>query len=104
MDNNMSGHGQGCMCPNCGGNHAMMGFGHKYFLIRLLLGLIILSMVFWIGMQIGEFKGAFERSDYSYSRHMMMSPMMMHHNMMYKMDDSGMMQVDTSSGTTKKAQ
>lgn len=49
-------------CEHCRehGWRGMHGYGHRFFLLRLLLGLIILGLVFFIGLKIGEFKGAVE--------------------------------------------
>lgn len=48
------------------------GFGHKHFLLRLLLGIAILAVVFCLGMRIGEFKGEFRSGFYGgYGRPMM---------------------------------
>lgn len=41
------------------------GHGHKYFLVRWILGIIILAIVFSIGMMAGELKG-YLRSGYGY--------------------------------------
>lgn len=50
-----------CGCGNCGGcwGHGMRGQGHGGFLARWFLGLIILWVVFWVGVKIGEFKEEF---------------------------------------------
>ena len=68
------------------------GFGHRYVLLRWLLGIIILAMVFCLGVKIGEFKGSFggEFGGYgSYHGHhrMMKQPMYYGGYMM----DNGMM-------------
>ncbi len=46
------GNGMGCGCH--GGRHM------KYCLLRWVLGILIITFVFWMGMKIGEFKGEFE--------------------------------------------
>ena len=55
MQENQMGQPNSCNCSMCMHKH-----GHGNFFLRLLLGLIILLFVFWLGMQIGEFKGSFE--------------------------------------------
>ena len=63
-----------CPCPNCGAGNGY-GYGHHHFLLRWILGLIILGMVFWMGVKIGEFKeffkGNFEPYWMDYHRSMM---------------------------------
>jgi len=67
-------------CKMCG--HGMWGChcGHRHFWIRLVLGLIILFVVFWVGVKVGEFKSEFGRGFYGSRSHMMMryspSPLM----------------------------
>ena len=64
-----------CSCENCG--HC--AWNHKNFFLRWLLGLIVLSMVFGLGLKIGEFKGILDgnyyprmhRSYYGYGQAMM---------------------------------
>lgn len=46
-------------CKMCG--HGRWGCCHRFFWLRLVLGLIILAAVFCIGVKIGEFKGEFGR-------------------------------------------
>ncbi|MDR3642737.1 MAG: hypothetical protein P4L74_03885 [Candidatus Doudnabacteria bacterium] len=64
MDNNQAGiqHGQNCQCGSC--QPGMMHHGcccghghHRFFVLRWVLGLLILAIVFAIGLKIGEFKG-----------------------------------------------
>jgi hypothetical protein len=54
--------GHKCQCHGgwngCGGHH--MGF----HILRWVLGIIIILMVFGFGVQIGEFKAAFESGGY----------------------------------------
>ena len=102
MENNQttSGHPVGCKCLMCMGICRMCGFGHRYILLRWLLGLLILIVVFWLGMKIGEFKGAFE-GGYGMQRGMYFQQPM--RNMYYRttpqmMGNSGTMDM-TGSGT-----
>ena len=58
MNNN---HPQGCMCGMCKG-HNMSGTccgGHHMgiYVLRWILGIIIILMIFSLGVSIGEFKG-----------------------------------------------
>ena len=85
-------------CGYCGmwGMHG----GHRHGLLRLLLGLFILLMVFWLGMKLGEFKGEFSgMGDYGgygsyYGRHMMVpQPMMLWGNSGFP---QGMMRATTT--------
>ncbi len=47
-------------CSNCGGHGGRWMCGHRcFFPMRLVLGLIILVIVFWVGFKLGEFKGAY---------------------------------------------
>jgi len=61
MKKDMS-HGPNCNCVSCGmGAHCACCHGHgRYMVLRWILGLIILAVVFWVGVKIGEFKGSFE--------------------------------------------
>ena len=79
-----------CNCSMCQGwkhtmhsMHSMSGMynnwrGHGHFLARVIVGLIILVVVFWIGVKVGEFKGEFENNGYRYKQYrvMPMNPMM----------------------------
>jgi hypothetical protein len=49
-------------CGHCGafGMCGMHG-GHRHGLLRLLLGIVILLIVFWLGLKVGEFRGEFGR-------------------------------------------
>lgn len=72
MDEHMQ--GGSMLCNSCGhgcGNAGGQGH-HRFFLLRLLLGLIIIAMVFSLGVKVGEFKGAFDVDGYGYH----MRPMM----------------------------
>ncbi|OGN28178.1 MAG: hypothetical protein A3A33_02375 [Candidatus Yanofskybacteria bacterium RIFCSPLOWO2_01_FULL_49_25] len=58
------------VCNNCthwGGGH------HRFLLIRVILGLIILGIVFCVGVKVGEFKERFGFNGDDFSRgHSMM--------------------------------
>ncbi len=47
------------MCSMYGG-HGHIGI----FILRWLLGIVILLIVFWMGLQIGEFRGYIGRAGY----------------------------------------
>ena len=49
-------------CAECEMHHGY----HRYFFLRWVLGIVIILIVFWLGLKIGEFKGYFE-SDFGYS-------------------------------------
>lgn len=53
------------------GEHCLHGFGHQHYVLRLILGIIILVAVYSLGVQVGEFRGSL-RSEYGYGRHGMM--------------------------------
>lgn len=59
-----------CSCMDYAGHHWMCGggmrswHGGKFFLLRWILGMIILWMVLLVGIKIGEFKGSVEGSSY----------------------------------------
>lgn len=56
----LPGHPEGCRCFGCCGAGFGMGmhrYGLGFMVLRLLLGLLILLIVFWLGVKIGEFKG-----------------------------------------------
>jgi hypothetical protein len=45
-------HPAGCSCKMCG-----CGCGHgRHMILRWVLGLVILLIVFWVGVKVGEFK------------------------------------------------
>jgi hypothetical protein len=58
----------GGMC--CGGMNGCGGHHMGFHILRWVLGIIIILMVFSFGVQIGEFKSAFESGQYG-SRGMM---------------------------------
>src|SRR3990167_584383 len=63
--------GIGDSCDHC---HGFMGHNHgyhKYFVLRWVLGVVILVIVFWLGIKIGEFKGylASGMGGYGYGHH-----------------------------------
>jgi hypothetical protein len=65
---------QADVCACCSGKYGMYGHHHHgHFVLRLLLGLVILWLVFTIGLKIGEFRGYLE-SDYGYGHHRMFMP------------------------------
>lgn len=45
--------GEYCACQNCQGP---MGYHHGNFFLRWFLGMMIILIVLWIGMQIGELR------------------------------------------------
>lgn len=59
-------------CGNCGN---MCGYGRNN-LLRWLLGIIIITWVFSIGMKFGELKGAMERGGYGNHMYYKAMPMM----------------------------
>jgi hypothetical protein len=64
-------HDHGCGC----GMHNGMGM-NRFFVLRWVLGILIIVLVFLFGMKIGEFKGTME-SGYGYHGGMMRSGGMM---------------------------
>jgi len=48
------GHPHGCMCWRHTGMHGSYGFG--FWILRLVFGLAVLLVVFWLGVKIGEVK------------------------------------------------
>ena len=58
MDNNMPGQNpHSCDHCNMNGHNGCCGHGHhRYFVLRWVLGLLILAIVFCLGLKIGEFK------------------------------------------------
>src|SRR3989344_3702111 len=89
MDNqsmlcNTCGHGNMCCGNNCGGHGG--GGHHRFFLLRLLLGIAILVIVFKVGVEVGELKGELESKWDSYgSEHMLRNwaPMRMQNQQLY---------------------
>lgn len=85
-------HPEGCSCGMCSSHHGCCcGHHGRYIWLRWLLGILILVIVFWVGVKVGEFKGgAYGWGYQSYGSHRMMNynPMMMHGqgmpNMMYR--------------------
>ncbi len=72
---------------DCGMHHGYMG----HYGMRWVLGIIILLMVFWLGMKLGEFKGFIE-AIYGFGSH---------GNMMYRSDSgTGMMNFSTTKPST----
>ncbi len=62
---NMGGHGHDHMC-------SCHGYGHKHFVLRWLLGIVMLVIVFYLGVKVGEFKGELRSAYYGgYGRYMM---------------------------------
>lgn len=63
MDQNRNGfgHSENCRCQSGMGSGMcrMCSFGHRFVLLRWLLGIIILGLVFWVGLMIGEFHGMY---------------------------------------------
>lgn len=56
-------HPQACNCPW----HS--GYGHRHFLLRWVLGILILIVVFWLGVKFGEIRGYFGYGYYGYPSH-----------------------------------
>jgi hypothetical protein len=75
-------------CCGCGGHYH--GF-HKYFVLRWVLGIVILIIVFWLGMKIGEFKGYFENNfgGVGYHQGMMFNSQFYPKNMMWAVPVTG---------------
>ena len=74
-DGEGSKNGQVCICG--------LGSNWQYHLLRWIFGIVIIFIVFWVGMQVGEIKSSLEGGS-GFSRHMRGSEPM---NMMY--DQSG---------------
>ena len=68
-----------CNGACCGMHHG----GHKYMILRWVLGLIILGIVFCLGVKVGEFKGGFQGEFYGSGRHMRYGGMMQNNNQYY---------------------
>lgn len=62
--------GHKCHGGMCGGMNGCGGHHMGFHILRWVLGIIIILMVFSFGVQIGEFKSAFEGGQYG-SRGMM---------------------------------
>ncbi len=63
---------KGMMCESCGGGGMHGGcccgysaYGDRHVVLRLILGIFILMVVFWMGVKIGEIKAMFG----GYGRH-----------------------------------
>jgi hypothetical protein len=54
MEENKAMHSDGCTCDS----GKMMHFKHKHYMLKFVVGMILLFMAFWIGVQMGEIKGA----------------------------------------------
>jgi len=70
---------EGCQCWLCRGKMTCGNWHwHRFFLLKLLIGIIILVAVFAVGVKVGELKGAFGRGYGYYGRqgrhYMMPSP------------------------------
>ena len=48
--------------------YCLHGMGHKHYVLRLVLGVIILVAVYSLGVQVGEFRASFG-GNYGYGRH-----------------------------------
>lgn len=64
----------GGMCCGCGW-HGGAGHGIAFMVLRCLLALVILFVVFWFGVKLGELKGAYGYG-YGAGYHGMMNEMM----------------------------
>ena len=73
---NLPGHPEGCKCYGCNynGSWGMHSYGHRFSLLRILLGLIIIAIAFGVGVKVGEFKGSYLNGDRGF----------FNQNMMYK--------------------
>ncbi len=64
MDNNnkegMQGNHDGGRCMMCSMHGGMCGGCGKHHFLRIVLKLIVLALVFWAGVKIGELKGYYE--------------------------------------------
>ncbi len=68
MENNMTCHS--CGQESMGGSNCCGQSHHRHFLLRMLLGIVILMIVFSLGVKIGEFKGMFENEGFGNHRMM----------------------------------
>lgn len=78
MDQGNMGHLHCGHCGMCG-----MHGHHRHGLLKMLLGLLIIVVVFFIGVKVGEFKTEFRGGFGGYGRHGMMNyqqPMMYRFN------------------------
>ena len=62
MENNMACHS--CGQEAVGGSNCCGQGHHRHFLLRMILGIVILMIVFSVGVKIGEFKGEFENNGF----------------------------------------
>ncbi len=66
----------GTMDNRCGSCGHSCGFGGGYVL-RWVLGILIITWIFCIGMRFGEIKAHLESTGYGYNKHYKFSPMPM---------------------------
>ncbi|TSC60292.1 MAG: hypothetical protein LiPW15_170 [Parcubacteria group bacterium LiPW_15] len=59
----VSGHGHMGMC-SYGGWHGRCGMGH--WVLRAIVGIVILTFVFWAGIKLGELRSMLYNSDFGY--------------------------------------
>jgi hypothetical protein len=109
MDENKQEFGQKfSRCENCGcmGHSHCGGHYHGHFLLRWLLGIVLLALVFAIGVKVGEFKSEF--GGYGHMRGgypMMRQPMMLYNGTPGSMTPANNMmyfQATTTTSTLKK--
>jgi hypothetical protein len=53
-----------CGCGNCGcgmvsGGYGMRGWGRGSGILAILIGIVVLLLVFWVGVHVGEFHNEF---------------------------------------------
>jgi predicted phage tail protein len=53
-DKNAAMHSDGCVCSS----EKTMAYKHKHHMLKFVVGAIFMFMAFWIGVQLGEIKGA----------------------------------------------
>ena len=94
-------------CETCGcmghSHGYCSGYGHGYhghFLLRWLLGLLLLGIVFALGVKIGEFKSGF--GDYGHMRYGDYQMMTTRPMMMYGTSGNMMYQTATTTPATQK--
>jgi hypothetical protein len=72
---NAGSHPEGCrcmLCRGCGGMgkgkccFGMCGGGHRFIILRIIIGIIILIFVFALGVKLGELKASLVGSSYGY--------------------------------------
>ncbi len=61
MDENKKDHPEGCRCFLCQGGHCAWcgGYHGRHPLVKLIFILVVLAVVFWLGVQIGEVKSLY---------------------------------------------